>query len=301
MTDFLDFQAFEDSKVNEIDNTEENLVDNVIDDDFIDYENEFNESAADYYAFTNVSMSVEDAMQDSFIDFDYSQEANNYCPEDYDSNNEIIDEFKNSGKKIKDFISTLLIPQGLENIRYQSRNLKNECVRDDELKKDLENDELYDELFAVKEKLRLDLDIQNFKNQCFSVNDLLNKHGLFLRVYELKDKFRYLIKQDSKKKTVLRELSSYIIEKFNRFNIARVEFSKKLRQTFCPINIIYKPVKKVDDIINCFFGEKLNKAFRVSFNETSKIKHCSAWQCYFCFNYCTRKEKFDHHFESCTG
>ena len=159
MTDFLDFQAFEDSKVNEIDSTEENLVDDVIDDDFIDYENEFNESAADYYAFTNVSMSVEDAMQDSFIDFDYSQEANNYCPEDYDSNNEIIDEFKNSGKKIKDFISTLLIPQGLENIRYQSRNLKNECVRDDELKKDLENDELYDELFAVKEKLRLDLDI----------------------------------------------------------------------------------------------------------------------------------------------
>ena len=130
---------------------------------------------------------------------------------------------------------------------------------------------------------------------------MLKKHGLFLSVYELKDKFRYLIKQDSKKKTVLRELSSYIIEKFNRFNIARVEFSKKLRQTFCTINIIYKPVKKVDDIINCFFGEKLNKAFRVSFNETSKIKHCSAWQYYFCFNYCTRKEKFDHHFENCTG
>ena len=159
MTDFLDFEAFEDSKVNEIDSTEENLVDDVIDDDFIDYENEFNESAADYYAFTNVSMNVEDAMQDSFIDFDYSQEANNYCPEDYDSNNEIIDEFKNSGKKIEDFISTLLIPQGFENIRYQSKNLKKECVRDDELKKDLENDELYDELFAVKEKLRLDLDI----------------------------------------------------------------------------------------------------------------------------------------------
>ena len=32
-------------------------------------------------------------MQDSFIDFDYSQEVNNYFPEDYDLNNEIIDEF----------------------------------------------------------------------------------------------------------------------------------------------------------------------------------------------------------------
>ena len=32
-------------------------------------------------------------MQDSFIYFDYSQEVNNYFPEDYDLNNEIIDEF----------------------------------------------------------------------------------------------------------------------------------------------------------------------------------------------------------------
>ena len=46
----------------------------------------------------------------------------------------------------------------------------------------------------------LDLDIQNFENQYFAVNDLLNKYGLFLRVFELKNKFHYLIKQDSKKK-----------------------------------------------------------------------------------------------------
>ena len=55
-----------------------------------------------------------------------------------------------------------MIPQGFENIdsfyyallyaiRYQSKNLKNDCLSDDELKKDLENDELYDKLFAVKE------------------------------------------------------------------------------------------------------------------------------------------------------
>ena len=34
--------------------------------------------------------------------------------------------------------------------------------------------------FAAKKKKRLDLDIQYFENQCFSVNDLLIKHGLFL-------------------------------------------------------------------------------------------------------------------------
>ena len=52
-----------------------------------------------------------------------------------------------------------------------------------------------------KKNERLDLDIQYFENQCFSVNDLLIKHGLFLRIYELKDKYHYLIKQDSERKT----------------------------------------------------------------------------------------------------
>ena len=57
-------------------------------------------------------------MRDSFIDFDYSQEANNYCLEDYDPNNQLIDKFKESRKKVEDFKSTLLIPEGFENIDY---------------------------------------------------------------------------------------------------------------------------------------------------------------------------------------
>ena len=70
---FLDFEAVKDSNVNEINNTEENLVENIS--EFIDDESEFNQSVAGYYAFINVNRSVEDTMQDSFIDFDYSQEA----------------------------------------------------------------------------------------------------------------------------------------------------------------------------------------------------------------------------------
>ena len=139
-----------------------------------------------------------------------------------------------------------MILQGFENfdsfyyeilyaIQYQLKNKKVECQKDNELQKDIDNDKLYKVLSATKEKSRLDLDIQNFENKCFSVNDLLNKYILFLRVYELKDKWRYLIKQDSENKKYLRELSSCIVEKFNGFNIANVEFSKTLRQSFRPL------------------------------------------------------------------
>lgn len=55
-------------------------------------------------------------MQDSFIDFDYSQKANNYCPDDYDPSKEIIDKFKDSTKMIEDFKSNILILQGYKNI-----------------------------------------------------------------------------------------------------------------------------------------------------------------------------------------
>ena len=141
-----------------------------------------------------------------------------------------------------------MIPQGLENIdsfyysllyaiQYQLKNKKNECQKDNEFRMDIDNNKHYDALLTIKEKLRLDLAILNFENQCFSLNDFLNKYSLFLRVYKLKDKFHYLIKQDSEQKTVLRDLSSCIIEKFNRFNIVCVAFSKKLRQSFFNLSI----------------------------------------------------------------
>ena len=74
-------------------------LENVSNVDFIDYENNFDENLEDCYAFTNVSRSYENAMQDSFIGFDWSQEANNYCMDDYDPTKETIDEFKNSTKR----------------------------------------------------------------------------------------------------------------------------------------------------------------------------------------------------------
>ena len=97
----------------------------------------------------------------------------------------------------------------------------------------------------------------------------------------------------------MRELPSCIIKKFYGFNIVRVELSKKLRQRFHPIDVIYKPVKKCDKINS--FSVKLNMAFHSSFSEGAKIRHGTAWQCYFCSNYYGRKDKYDRLVENCTG
>ena len=82
-----------------------------------------------------------------------------------------------------------------------------------------------------------------------------------------------------------------------------VEQEKKNRKKFRPVDIIYKPIKKNDELINCYFSEKFNFGFHGKFTEGSdtKIKYCSAWQCYFCSNFYGRKDKFERHIENCTG
>ena len=78
-------------------------------------------------------------------------------------------------------------------------------------------------LLQIKENFYLDLDIQNFDNQCFIVNRILNNYNLFLRSYELKDKFQYLTVKNANKNNIVRETLSCIVEKFNGFRIVAIE------------------------------------------------------------------------------
>ena len=62
-----------------------------------------------------------------------------------------------------------------------------------------------------------------------------------------------------------------------------------------PIDIIYKPVKKEDEIIESFFSSQINLAHRTTFSKNQKLRHSAAFQCCFCSNDHARKNKFDRH------
>ena len=77
-----------------------------------------------------------------------------------------------------------------------------------------------------------------------------------------------------------------------------------MRQNFLPIDIIYKPVKKQNEIINCFFTDKIHLAYRTSYNNDQKLqllKHSTAFRCHYCPKYFCRTERFEKHLESCNG
>ena len=82
MIHFVNFESAEDNVNDFIDEEGEKVYENVSNHDFINDENDFDEIVEGCYAFINVSRSVEDATQDSFIDYDYSWEVNNYCLDD---------------------------------------------------------------------------------------------------------------------------------------------------------------------------------------------------------------------------
>ena len=80
--------------------------------EFID-DAEYDESVENYRAFDNVSRDYDDAINDSLSDFNFSQEAANYC-----SDNEIEEEvhnFRDYKKKVHDFKKTLVNPHGDDN------------------------------------------------------------------------------------------------------------------------------------------------------------------------------------------
>ena len=78
MADFLLTEAVDENVTMAADSDNEgNIVSMTLsDEEFID-DSVVEESASDYYGFTNVSREYDDAIQDSFSDFDYDQEANN--------------------------------------------------------------------------------------------------------------------------------------------------------------------------------------------------------------------------------
>ena len=97
-----------------------------------------------------------------------------------------------------------------------------EFCRDKQKLADVIGQEIFDKLKSKKEFLKLDMSLVTFETQCHMINDLLMSENLLLRVYELRKKFRYLIKKVPKGKNAnTKELSVCVEERFNGFQLVK--------------------------------------------------------------------------------
>ena len=76
-------------------------------------------------------------------------------------------------------------------------------------------------------KFKFILDLLKFNNICYEINLILSKHDYFLRIFELKDKYRQLLIKEPGKQNVVRQLSSCLIEKYNGFQVISIDFDRK--------------------------------------------------------------------------
>ena len=205
MAEFLETEAI-DINATDDNNSEGKNIATVSDDEFIDD----TEQPENFYPyFTNVTRTYDDAMRDCENVDDL--EARHYF--DSDEEEEELNEFPNFEAKVKLFKESLISPHGLENpdsffysilyaIRFKLSGKVDFLEEEENLKQDV-GLTLSHDLFEIKSLLRLDgEDLLNFENQCFQINTILSRHDMFLRVFELKDKFRYIIKQNSEQKKI---------------------------------------------------------------------------------------------------
>ena len=72
---------------------------------------------------------------------------------------------------------------------------------------------------------------------CFDINEILVENKLFLRVYELKDKFRYLFHEDYKKKEYL-EAYLVVLKKNSTFLLLPIfSLQKKKKMIYARLTL----------------------------------------------------------------
>ena len=92
-----------------------------------------------------------------------------------------------------------------------------------------------------------------------------------------------------------------IIVKIYLTNQICVEYGKKLRKKFKPIDIIYKLIKKPEKKILCYSSNDMSKAYRKSCSQGEKTSHGFVFECYYCRKFFARVDKQKLHVENCSG
>ena len=212
MADFINFEAEIDAE-SDFSDDDEIIDDNASDKSFINDDNEINESRDFYRQFANVENDLEqvlaDAQNEALQDIEQLDEISNLNEE-----NECemeVDDFQGSEDCLEKFQKTLF-PKNENNIegqnqlchvillalKYKINGSENTCSSN-ELEKIVGKD-LFKEI-NQPEKFKFIIDQQYFFNMCYHITMILAKFGYFLRVYELKKKYRHLFmkKPDTQK------------------------------------------------------------------------------------------------------
>ena len=182
-----------------------------------------------YRQLENIYKPIDQTLQEeyklSLAKIENFDDFSNFCESSEDESGP-VDEFKGSNKRLEKFEETFITKSENHNtfpdaifygVRFNTTEKSNICS-DNDFKEEIKN--VFNKI--DREKFQFELNNQKFNQQCLDLNQILSEYGYFLRVYELKNKFRELRLTDSSQQKIIRQLSGCIQDKFDGFNIIYV-------------------------------------------------------------------------------
>ena len=242
MADFINFEPGIEGNDEEI-GEEDDEVSNIFD---VDFKNAFTDNqeiktdVSFYRHFANIGNDIDQVLKDAYneaiedIDkFDKIPNLNEGSEEEAE-----IEDSKNFDVDIKKFNESLFPRVDVDHekvnnqfcnailyvLRFDKTGLKDMCNKE-EFEKAIDKS-LVEEL-NHPEKFQFIIELQKFYNMCYEFNTILSKRIYFLRIFELKNKFRRFTMKDKSKQKIVRQLSSCLIEKYSGFTVISTEFKKK--------------------------------------------------------------------------
>ena len=311
MADFINFEA-DDSDDNENETLDETDFDDPM---MIDDSDDLPNNEPSFYRFhkqTADPVEVMNRVWEEQKEAAHHLEPSNYLegPEDLD---EELDEESSTEINKRKFLDTLINPisdQTKKNSFFSALiyalnyyfHKETDEISDKELETKI-GKKLFEKLKSLEETCILDLDRINFDNMCFDLNEILLESCLFLRVYEKKDKFRYLFHQTEEKNDTVKTLSSSLHIKFNGFNVAAPYLENSQKRDLHRIDVIYDPVRSPEQIIKCYISTDIRFAYVGKIPQWDRGRNCtnSPYECYYCQKFFARKKTFDSHIKNSSG
>ena len=307
MADFINFEADiegDDEEIVEEDDEVSNISDVDSGNSFIDNQ-EVKTDVSFYRHFANVENDIDQVLKDALEDIDKFDEISNLC-EGSEEEAE-IDHFKNVEVDIKKFNESLFPRVDVDQfcnailyaLRFDKTGLKDMCNKG-EFEKTIDKS-IVEEL-NNPEKFQFIIELQKF-HMCYEINAIVSKHNYFLRVFELKNKFRQFTMKDKSKQKILRQLSSCLIEKYSGFTVISIEFKKKQRKMFEPIDIIINQQNVLKQnhftIFLMIFQKHIHLYIQKEKKGMSRAHKC--YQCYYCNKFFIPETRGKRHMENCSG
>ena len=127
------------------------------------------------------------------------------------------------------------------------------------------------------------------------------EENLFLCVYEKRKKIFYLNRKfPTGKNTVICNLSSCVIERYDRYEVVKIEQKNNIRKHFRLLDFVYEPVDNPNRIIESYFTEKIHIVYRLKYSRGEKMETLHANECYSCHKFHSAKIAFEKHLVNCT-